>query len=162
MPAAAAFAADSLDEEHHMTIGRSLALTTLFGLAACGGGSDPPASTGIPQNAFTGTVTVTGSMPAGTTNCLTTTPVVFTSTAVDLHAVAITAGGCVAFVNDDTAVHQVANNAQSSCNELTGGGPIAAGNTLAAGPFTGPKTCHWLDTTHPPVVAGGGGGGGGY
>jgi hypothetical protein len=159
MPAAAAFAVDRLEEPLSMIIRRSLALTTLLGLAACGG-SDPPAAAGIPQNAFTGTVTVTGTMPAGTTTCLTTTPVVFTSTAVDLHAVAITAGGCVAFVNGDTAVHQVANNAQSSCNELTGGGPIAAGNTLSAGPFTGPKTCNWLDTTRPPVAAGGGGGGG--
>ena len=161
MLAAAAFAADSLDEEHQMTMGRSFALTTWLGLAACGGASDPPAA-GPLQNAFTGTITVTGTMPAGTTNCLTTSPVVFTSTAVDLHAVAVGAGGCVAFVNSDTSQHRVANNTGSTCSELSGLNPIAAGNTLAVGPFTGAKSCYWQDTIHPPTTGGGGGGGGGY
>jgi len=141
-----------------MTTTRILKLTALLGLAACGGGSDPPAA-GPPQNAFTGTITVTGTMPAGTSNCLTTSPVVFTATAVDLHAVAIGAGGCVAFVNNDASQHRVANNTGSTCSELTGLNPIAAGNTLAVGPFTTAKSCNWQDTIHPPTSAGGGGGG---
>jgi hypothetical protein len=144
-----------------MKLARSFPLTTLLGLAACGGGDPPAAALGPPQNAFTGTVTISGTLPAATTNCLATSQVVFTATTVDLHSVPISAGGCVAFLNSDTSAHRVANNSTSACNELTGGTTIAAGNTFLAGPFTGPKTCHWQDTLNPPA-AGGGGGGGGY
>jgi hypothetical protein len=143
-----------------MMLSRSLPLTALLGLAACGGGDTPVAVAGPPQNAFTGTVTISGTIPAGTTNCLATSQVVFTATAVDLHSVPITAGGCVAFLNSDTSAHRVANNSTSACNELTGAATIAAGNTFLAGPFTGPKSCHWQDALNPPPVTGGGTGGG--
>jgi hypothetical protein len=142
-----------------MKLLHALPISTLLGLAACGGADPAPAAV-LPQNAFTGTITVNGTMAAGNTNCLTTSsPVVFTSSAVDRHAVTIDAGGCVAFLNNDTAMHRVANNSMSSCSELTGGTTIAAGNTFLAGPFAGPKTCHWQDLANPPPAPGGGGGG---
>jgi hypothetical protein len=141
-----------------MKLVRALPISTLLGLAACGG-ADPAPPAVLPQNAFTGTITVNGTMAAGNTNCLTTSlPVVFTSTEASRHAVTIDAGGCVPFDNSDTAVHRVANNRLSSCQELTGGTTIAAGNTFLAGPFAGPKTCHWQDLANPPPAPGGGGG----
>jgi hypothetical protein len=143
-----------------MKLSSALPLTTLLGLAACGG-ADTPAPDVPPQNAFTGTVTVSGALPAGTGNCLATSQVVFSTNTVDTHSVPIIGGGCVAFINGDTAAHRVANNAFSACNELTGGTTIAAGNTFLAGPFNGPKTCYWMDTTHAPPPTGGGTGGGG-
>ena len=142
-----------------MRIGIAIPLSAVLGLAACGGSDAPPS--GPPLNAFTGVIFVSGTMPTGTTNCLTTSQVVFTATTVDTHTVPINAGDCVAFFNNDASAHRVANNSQSSCNELTSGTTIAAGNTFAAGPFTGPKSCGWQDTTHPPTTGGGGGGGGG-
>jgi hypothetical protein len=142
-----------------MRIGPALPLSALLGLAACGG-SDPPAS-GPPQNAFTGTIQVSGPMPAGTTTCLTSAQVVFSDLTVDTHTVTVGGGGCVTFLNGGTTAHRVASNVAASCSELNSAAGIAAGNSYSTVPLDGPRTCYWKDTAHEPAAPGGGGGGGG-
>jgi len=136
-----------------------LPLSALLGLAACGGSSDPPpVIIGPTLNAFTGTLSISSALPAGTTTCVTNAQVAFAATGVDLHTVTVPGGGCLTFINNDVAAHQVANNT-SSCAEFNGAGVIAAGNSFTTVPLGGPKTCFWKDTFNPPPVGGGGGGG---
>jgi plastocyanin len=140
-----------------MRFARSLPLSALLGLAACGG-TDTPAA-GVPQNAFTGAITVSGPMPASTTNCLATSRVVITATGVAPHTVPVAGGDCVEFLNSDTAVHKIAPNTVGGCAELRSTSSISAGNTFTTVPLAGPRTCNWMDSFNPPPAGGGGGGG---
>lgn len=142
-----------------MKLTRALPLSTLLGLAACGGADK--AVTGVPQNAFTGSITVSGPMPAGTTSCLATAHVVITAAGATPHSVPVAGGDCVEFLNSDTAVHKIAPNTVGGCAELGSTSSISAGNTFTTVPLAGPRTCNWMDAFNPPP-AGGGGGGGGY
>ena len=142
-----------------MKLPRPLPLAALLGLAACGGAS--PASTGVPQNAFTGTFTVGTAMPVGTTNCLATAEVVITAAGVAPHAVTVAGGGCVVFLNNDSAAHKIASNSVGGCTELAFPSSISAGGNVITVPLAGPRNCNWEDSFNPPPVGGGGGGGGG-
>lgn len=129
----------------------------LFGLAACGG---PGAGGGPSVNAFTGTVSVTSALPAGTTTCAAVQTVTFTAGGASVHTVSIPGGGCVAFVNNDAADHQPATRASNPCPALDAPGPLHAGATFTTAPLgasAGAQTCDWQDLLNPP-----GSGGGGY
>jgi hypothetical protein len=147
-----------------MTLSRSLPLSTLLALSACGG-SDPAAPAPAP-NRFTGQLRITGTMPPGTTNCLSTSTVTFTASGASTQSVNMIAGGCVDFVAGDSGSYRPATIGAVACNELTSPTNISGGNSLVssylAGPMDGPRTCNWQDTLHPPSSGGGGGGGGGY
>jgi hypothetical protein len=133
-------------------------LTGLFclsGLAACGGSSG--GGGGLALNAFTGTLTISGALPAGTTACLTTHTVTFTAAGADLHSVDAAGGDCLAFTNSDTAQHQPAGRV-AACSALNGPA-LGTGATFTTAPLSGPLSCPWEDALNPPTSGGGGGGG---
>ncbi|MBI5069953.1 MAG: hypothetical protein HZB56_17095 [Deltaproteobacteria bacterium] len=133
-------------------------------LAACGGGGDSPAGGGgQTTNIYTGTITVTSAMAAGTTSCQGTTAVVRFKAAgggADIHSVTVAGGGCVQFVNDDGADHRVAGrSATTGCGGLNAPAATPAGQSYTAGPLgaaAGPITCDWQDSLNPPGAGGGG------
>lgn len=128
-------------------------------LLAAGCGGSPSSSGGSTVNAFTGTVGITGAVPAGATTCVSTKIVHFSSAGADVHTVSVPGGGCVQFVNDDVAgQHQPAANSTNPCPELNAPGPLGAGQSFTTPLLGGPKTCDWQDVLNPP----GSGGGGGY
>jgi hypothetical protein len=145
-----------------MTKGIALLGTLL--LAACGGGgNDPPPGGGPAVNAYTGTVTVTSAMAAGTTTCQGTTAVVRFKAAgagADLHTVSVPGGGCVQFINDDGAPHHVGGrSATPGCGGLNAPAATPAGQSYTTGPLgaaTGPVACDWQDNLNPPGAGGGG------
>jgi plastocyanin len=145
-----------------MSRARHLTLAAALGVAACGGGNSSTPTAGVPQNAFTGTITISSAMPAGTTNCLATSPVVISATGAAPHTVTVAGGDCVAFQNTDTAAHHIISNSVGGCAELSALAAVAGGNTITTAPLGGPKACNWEDAFNPPPVGGGGGGGGGY
>lgn len=124
-----------------------------LGLAACGGSST---NTGPVANPFLGTLTITGALPAGTTNCLATHTVTFSSMGVSVQAVSAAGGDCLSFTNADTASHQPASIGSPVCAELDAPAPLTQGQSFTTAPLGGPKTCHWEDALNPPS------GGGGY
>ena len=137
-----------------MRIVAMLALTGVLGLVGCGGPSPKPA--GPPTNAFTGTLTITSALPAGTTTCLATHTVTFSSMGVSVQVVSAAGGDCLTFTNADTASHQPASIGSPICAELDAPAPLTQGQSFTTAPLGGPKTCHWEDLLNPPT------GGGGY
>jgi hypothetical protein len=133
----------------------------VLGLAGCGGPSHAATVTGLPTNAFTGTLSISSALPASTTTCLATHTVSITAAGASLHNVGAAGGDCLAFVNDDTADHQPATYGSPACPELDAPAALVPGGTFTTAPLSGPKTCHWEDSLNPPS-SGGGGGGGGY
>lgn len=137
-----------------------IALVGLVGLAACGGGyGGGGGGGGSAINAFTGTISVTSALPAGTTSCAATTIVTFTAGGANIHQVSIAGGGCVQFMNGDSADHQPASRASNPCAALNAPAPLHAGQTYTTPPLgaaSGMQTCDWEDLLNPP------GGGGGY
>jgi hypothetical protein len=133
-----------------MRIEVMLAVTGMLGLAGCGGASPKP--NGPATNAFTGTLSITSALPAGTTTCQTPHTVTFTSVAVNVHTVSAAGGDCVEFVNSDTVgSHQPASIGSPACPELDAPGPLAPGATFTTAPLGGPKTCNWEDSLNPPT-----------
>ena len=55
-------------------------------LAACGGGGEAGGPAGPALNRYTGTITVTSALPAGTTSCVTTQTVTFSAAGVSTFA----------------------------------------------------------------------------
>jgi hypothetical protein len=137
----------------------SLAAAGVLGLLGCGGPSH--AATGLPTNAFTGTLSISSALPASTTTCLATRTVSITAAGASVHAVGAAGGECLVFVNDDTANHQPATYGSPACPELDAPAALLPGGTFTTAPLSGPKTCSWEDSLNPPS-SGGGGGGGGY
>ena len=133
-----------------------LAAAGLLALAGCGG-SDP--ASGPLTNAFTGTLSIAGPLPTGTTTCQATHTVTFTSAGANLHTVSAAGGDCLTFTNSDTASHRPASIGTPACAELDASLPLAQGQSFTTTPLGGPKTCHWQDLLNPPSAGGGGGGG---
>jgi len=141
-----------------MRLWQWIAAVGLAGLAACGGPAAGGGGAGV--NAFTGTITVTSALPAGTTTCASTQTVTFTAAGADIHAVSIAGGGCIKFTNGDTADHQPAARASNPCPALDAPGPLHGGASFTTQPLgaaSGMETCDWQDLLNPP-----GSGGGGY
>jgi len=141
-----------------------IALLGLLALSACGGGSNMSGGGAPATNAFTGTVTVTSALAAGTTTCQGANQVVrfkALGAGADVHTVTVAGGGCIQFQNDDAAPHQVAARAATAgCAGLNAPGATPAAGSYVAGPLgsaAGPVTCDWMDALTPP-----GNGGGGY
>jgi plastocyanin len=142
-----------------MNLSRSLPLSTLLALSACGG-SDPAAPAPA-TSPFTGTLTINGTMAAATNTCAATNTVTFTSTGVDPRSLTVNAGDCVRFLAGDASSHRPATIGTPACGELSTLTPIAGGNSFTTVPLDGPRVCHWQDALNPPPPGGGGGGGGG-
>ena len=143
---------------------RRIALLSLCALAACGGSSPDPGGGAPATNVYSGTVSVTGALAAGTTTCQGTAQVVTFKPAAagaDVHTVTVPGGGCVQFVNADGAAHQpAARTATVGCTALNAPAALANGGSFTTGPLgagSGPVSCDWIDALNPP-----GGGGGGY
>jgi hypothetical protein len=137
-----------------MKIASLLAAAGMLGLAGCGG-SDP--SPGAGNNPFTGSLSITSALPMGTTTCLATHTVTFTSTGLSVRTVSAAGGDCLAFTNADTASHRPATIGTPICAELNAPAPLAQGQTFTTAPLGGPKTCFWQDSLNPPPPGGGGG-----
>jgi hypothetical protein len=137
-----------------MRAGPLLAIVGTLSLGGCGGSSSSAGPMPPPQNAFTGTLSVTTALPAGTTACLATHLVVYTATGATPHAVSAAGGDCITFRNDDTANHQVAAVGTSACLQLVASGLLAPGGSVSSAPLTGPKSCPWEDLLNPPGGAG--------
>lgn len=136
----------------------SLLAAGLLALAGCGG-SNSSSSSGSLTNAFTGTLSIAGPLPTGTTTCQATHSVTFTSAGADLHTVSAAGGDCLSFTNSDTASHRPASIGTPACAELDAPLPLAQGQSFTTTPLGGSKTCHWQDLLNPPTAGGGGGGG---
>ena len=137
-----------------MRAGPLLAVVGTLLLGGCGGSSSSPNPMPIPQNAFTGTLSVTTGLPAGTTACVATHLVVFTAAGASPHLVTAAGGDCVTFRNDDVANHQVAAMGTDPCLQLGAPGLLAPGSSVSTAPLTGPKSCPWEDLLNPPGSAG--------
>jgi hypothetical protein len=135
-----------------MRTGALLAVVGTLALGGCGGSSSSP--TASQQNAFTGTLSVTTALPAGTTACVATHLVVFTAAGATPHLVSAAGGDCITFRNDDVASHQVAAMGATPCLELVASGLLAPGGSVSSAPLTGPKTCLWEDLLNPPGAPG--------
>jgi hypothetical protein len=134
-----------------MRAGTLLGFAGVLGLVGCGGPTPPPAAN--LQNAFTGTLTITGAIPPGTTTCLATHVVTLGATGADLHLVTAGGGDCVTFMNGDpVASHQPASIGTPACPELDAPGPRAPGVPFTTHPLAGPKTCLWQDLLNPPTA----------
>jgi hypothetical protein len=135
-----------------MKIAQAFLLPVVVAVAACGGSSTPAPTA---PNVFLGTLTISSALPTGTTSCLFTHLVTFTSAGVDQHTVTAAGGECLQFKNSDSAAHQPASIGTPACTELNG--PVLTNlQTFTAGPLSGPKTCNWQDLLNPPGSAGGG------
>jgi hypothetical protein len=130
---------------------RTGTLLLVFGLLGCGGASPAP---GAPpqQNAFTGTLIIAGTLPAGTTTCQAVQTVTFTAAGASVHSVNAAGGTCVTFTNSDVASHQPASLGASVCPELDATGPLVTGASFTTSPLSGPKTCQWEDLLNPPTA----------
>lgn len=137
-----------------MTLAQRLAVGGVLFLSACGGGGG--GGGGVAPVAFAGTLNVSSALPAGTTTCQATTVVTFTADGADVHAVTLAGGGCLQFVNADTAPHRPAAFGDTPCTELDGPS-LAKDATYTTPPLDGPRACTWQDALHP-LPAGGGGG----
>ncbi|HEY7725703.1 MAG TPA: hypothetical protein VH880_10230 [Anaeromyxobacteraceae bacterium] len=133
----------------------SIALACLAGSAACGSSES---GGGVAINAFTGTVEITGALPAGAT-CVSTQTVTFSNTATDIHLLTVPGGGCVRFFNGSTTDHWPSANPANGCTEMNAPARLTPGSEFITPRLGGPKTCYWMDGLNPP---GGGGGGGGH
>jgi hypothetical protein len=135
-----------------------IGLAALAALAACGG-TMSSGSSGPLQNAFTGTITVTSALPAGTTTCGTTQTVTFTAGGANVHSVSVPGGGCVTFMNSDTADHWPATQASNPCAAANAPAQLHSGQSFTTQPLgaaTGMQTCDWEDLLNPPTSGGGG------
>ena len=141
-----------------MRLASLLTAAGMLGLAGCGG-SDTSAAAVI--NPFLGTLSIASALPTGTTTCLATHTVTFTSTGVNLHTVNAAGGDCLTFTNSDTSSHRPASIGTPTCAELDASAALTQGQSFTTTPLAGPKTCHWEDALNPPPAGGGGGGGGG-
>lgn len=137
-----------------------IAFLGLAALAACGGGGDgAPGGGGPLLNRFTGTVTVSSALPAGTTSCVgTPVPVTFTATGVSTFTAVVPGGGCVIFTNGDTAPHQPATRNPNPCAALNAPAALATGQSFTTAPLgsaAGAQACDWQDALNPPTAGGG-------
>jgi hypothetical protein len=132
----------------------TIAVAGLVGLVGCGGSmSSPPAPT---TNALTGTLTITGALPAGAA-CLPTNThtVTFSAGKVSPNAVSAAGGDCLTFINSDTVAHQPASIGSPACPELDAPGPLVNGQPpFTTLPLAGTKTCRWQDLLNPPGTPG--------
>ena len=118
---------------------------------ACGGAGTNN-SAGVP---FAGTLSIAAGA-AGTT-CVNRFSVTFTAAGADKHVLALAAGDCVDFDNQDTAHHQPASYGTTVCAELNGPS-LATGGSYETPPMGGPRTCQWQDALNPLPPPGSGGG----
>jgi len=136
----------------------------LAALAACGA-TKSDAGAGSGQNQYTGTITITGALPVGTTACQGTTVVRFVAGGGEAtpHAVPVVGGGCVQFLNQDAAPHRPAPRTTNACAALNGAavGGLLTGESFTTAPLgsaAASQTCDWMDSLNPPGTGGGGGG----
>jgi hypothetical protein len=122
-------------------------------LSACGAGANDG---GNPGFAFAGTLGVTSPLPAGTTTCQATTLVTFSNMGADIHIVSLAGGGCLEFLNTDTAPHRPASFGATVCPELNGPS-LATSARYTTPPLNGPVTCQWQDALTPLPPGGGNG-----
>lgn len=136
-----------------------LALLGLAALAACGGSDSAPGGGGTPLlNRYTGTITVSSALPAGTGSCVTTQTVSFNAAGVSTFQVTVPGGGCVTFTNSDTAPHQPATRNPNPCAALNAPAALAAGQSFTTAPLgsaAGAQACDWQDALNPPTAGGG-------
>ncbi len=135
-----------------------IALLWTLLLAACGGAGEAGGPAGPAVNRYTGTITVTSALPAGTTSCVTTQTVTFSAAGVSTFAVTVPGGGCVTFTNSDTAQHQPATRDTNPCTALNAPAALATAQSFTTAPLgsgQGPQTCDWQDALNPPTPGGG-------
>jgi hypothetical protein len=116
--------------------GFKLLLVVALVLPACGGGgggspTTPPAATPPPSANVTITITASG---------------------VDRKQVEVPVGGRVAFVNNDTAFHEMASDphpVHTDCPPINEVGALAPGRTGVTGALTVARTCGFHDHGQP-------------
>jgi hypothetical protein len=126
----------------------SLTLVSAFGLAigagACGGGSSSPTNPGTPTPSPTATPP-----PGGAATFI------ITSAGVSPRQVEINVGQRVAFVNNDTAGHEIQSNPHpihTDCPPINEVGGLAPGTGRLTGAFTIARTCGFHDHGLPDDV----------
>jgi plastocyanin len=130
-----------------LTVVRAFALATAaaFGAGACGGGSSSPSNPGTPTPAPTATP------PPGGAATIT-----ITSAGANPRQVEINVGQRVAFVNNDTASHEIASNPHpihTDCPPINEVGGLAPGTARLTGAFTVARTCGFHDHGLPDTVS---------
>jgi plastocyanin len=122
-----------------------LAAAAAFGAGACGGGSSSPSNPGTPTPAPTATP------PPGGAATIT-----ITSAGANPRQVEINVGQRVAFVNNDTASHEIQSNPHpihTDCPPINEVGGLAPGTARLTGAFTVARTCGYHDHGLPDNVS---------
>lgn len=116
-------------------------LAIALGAGACGGGSSSPSNPSSPSP------TPSATPPAGGAAVF-----VITSAGVSPRQVEINVGQRVAFVNNDTASHEIASNPHpihTDCPPINEVGGLAPGTGRLTGAFTVARTCGFHDHGQP-------------
>jgi len=116
-----------------------LATAAAFGAGACGGGSSSPSSPSSPAP--------TATPPPGGAATFT-----ITAAGVSPRQVEINVGQRVAFVNNDTASHEIQSNPHpihTDCPPINEVGGLAPGTARLTGAFTVARTCGFHDHGQP-------------
>ena len=120
-------------------IALSVALAASFGVGGCGSGSSGPSTpsspvpTATPPPGGAATVTISGGV-------------------VSPRQVEINVGQRVAFVNNDSAAHEIASNPHpihTDCPPINEVGGLAPGQARLTGAFTIARTCGYHDHGQP-------------
>jgi len=122
----------------------AVATAAAFGAGACGGGSSSPSNPGTPTPAPTATP------PPGGAATIT-----ITSAGASPRQVEINVGQRVAFVNNDTAAHEMQSNPHplhTDCPPMNEVGGLAPGTARLTGAFTVARTCGFHDHGLPDTV----------
>lgn len=116
-----------------------------LGSGACGGGSSSPSDTPTPTPAPSATP------PPGGAATIT-----ITAAGVSPRQVEINVGQRVAFVNNDTAAHEIQSNPHpihTDCPPINEVGGLAPGTARLTGAFTVARTCGFHDHGQPDTVS---------